>query len=63
MSEILIFTLNGILIYLISDWIVRALQSYLGDQFLKYRQLAFFFVFLTLAMLSFQFLRNTLPTS
>ena len=50
--DILLFTLNAIVIYLLTDWIVRALDLHRGVA-LKYRQLVFFIVFLALAMLTF----------
>ncbi|MGI9204350.1 MAG: hypothetical protein ACR2Q3_10095 [Woeseiaceae bacterium] len=56
MSEILIFTLNGIFIYLVSDWIVRKMEARLGEV-LKYRQVVFFAIFLSLALATFQMLR------
>lgn len=55
--EILIFTLNAIVIYLASDWIVRRLEQ-ARDAPMKQRQLVFFAVFLVLALLSFELLRR-----
>ena len=54
--EILLFTLNAIIIYLLADWIVRSLEKRKG-QVLKNRQIVFFVVFLALALISF----NVLP--
>ncbi len=62
MSEILIFTLNGIFIYLVADWIVRKIESMQGGV-LKQRQIVFFVVFLSLALVTFQFLRILLQTT
>jgi predicted PurR-regulated permease PerM len=53
--EILLFTLNAIIIYLLADWIIRTLEKKKG-QALKNRQLIFFVVFLALALISFNFL-------
>ena len=61
MSEILIFTLNGIFIYLISDWIVRRIEATQGGV-MKYRQIIFFAVFLSLALATFQMLRLLLQS-
>ena len=55
MMEILLFTLNAIIIYLIADWIIRALEKRKG-QVLKNRQIVFFAVFLALALISFNLL-------
>jgi len=54
--EILLFTLNAIIIYLLADWIVRSLEKRKG-QALKNRQVVFFVIFLALALISF----NVLP--
>lgn len=62
MTEIILFTLNGIVVYLFSDWIVRLIETKRGEA-LKYRQVAFFTIFLSLALVSFQLLRSLLQTS
>ena len=59
MSDLIIFTLNAIVIYLLSDWIVRTIESKKGEV-LKQRQVVFFVIFLTLALSSFALLRNLL---
>lgn len=59
MSEILLFTVNAIVVYLIADWIVRMLETKKGEV-LKNRQVVFFVVFLTLALVSFKVLRTLL---
>ena len=53
--EILLFTLNAIIIYLLADWIIRTLEKRKG-QGLKNRQIIFFVVFLALALISFNLL-------
>ena len=53
--EILLFTLNAIIIYLLADWIIRTLEKRKG-QVLKNRQIIFFVVFLALALISFNLL-------
>jgi hypothetical protein len=55
MMEILLFTLNAILIYLLADWIIRAIEKKKGEV-LKNRQIIFFVVFLPLALISFNLL-------
>ena len=56
MTEIIVFTLNAIFIYLFADWITRRIEEMRGGE-LKQRQVVFFVVFLTLALVSFQILR------
>jgi hypothetical protein len=55
MMEILIFTLNAIVVYLLADWIIRAIEKRKGEV-LKNRQIVFFAVFLALALISFNLL-------
>ncbi len=56
MSELFLFTLNAILIYLLSDRLVRLIEKRRGEV-LKQRQVIFFVIFLTLALVSFRLLR------
>jgi len=60
MMQILVFTLNAIVIYLLADWVIRTLESRKGEA-LKNRQIVFFVVFLSLALISFNILRTLLP--
>jgi hypothetical protein len=53
--QILIFTLNAILVYLFSDWLVRQIEKQRGEA-LKQRQIVFFVIFLVLALASFELL-------
>ena len=59
MSELLLFSLNAIVIYLVSDWLVRLIEKRRG-QVLKQRQVVFFVIFLVLALASFQLLKSLL---
>jgi len=62
MSDLILFTLNAIIIYLLADWLVRAIERYRGQP-LKQRQVVFFFIFLALALISFELLQTMLaPT-
>ncbi len=61
MMEILIFTLNAIVIYLLSDWIIRLIETRKGEV-LKRRQVIFFVVFLSLALISFNILKSLLTS-
>jgi len=56
LTEILLFTLVAIVIYLVSDWIIRMIETRRGEV-LKQRQVVFFVIFLVLAMVSFRALR------
>ena len=55
MIDILLFTLNAIIIYLLADWVISKLEKRKG-QVLKNRQAVFFVVFLALALISFNLL-------
>jgi hypothetical protein len=55
MMEVVLFTLNAIIIYLLADWIIRAIEKKKGEA-LKNRQIVFFVVFLALALISFNLL-------
>jgi hypothetical protein len=59
MSELILFTLNAVVIYLVSDWIVKLIDKRRGKA-LKQRQVVFFAVFLVLALSSFQILQSLL---
>lgn len=56
MMEIVVFTLNAIVIYLLADWAVRMMERRKGEV-LKNRQVVFFLIFFALALISF----NVLP--
>ena len=58
-SELIIFSLNAIVIYLVADGIVRLIERRRGEV-LKQRQIVFFVIFLVLALVSFRLLRMLL---
>jgi hypothetical protein len=60
--DILIFTLNAIVIYLASDWIIRRIEEKRGEV-LKQRQVVFFAVFLVLTLVTFSVLQRLLAGS
>ncbi|MCP4941714.1 MAG: hypothetical protein GY924_06980 [Planctomycetaceae bacterium] len=62
MMELVVFTLNAIVVYLLADWIIRTLETRKGAA-LKHRQVVFFIVFLSLALISFNVLRTLLTSS
>jgi len=57
--QIIVFTLNAIVIYFLADWIVHVIETRRGEV-LKQRQVVFFAVFLVLALVSFQLLQTIL---
>jgi hypothetical protein len=59
MTDLFLFTLNAIVIYLVSDWLVRLIEKRRGEA-LKQRQIIFFVIFLGLALISFRFLKMLL---
>lgn len=58
MSELVLFTLNAIVIYLIADWLVRLIERKRGV--LKQRQIVFFVIFLALALVTFRLMQMIL---
>jgi hypothetical protein len=62
MSELILFTLNAIVVYLLADWLVRMIEKRRGAV-IKQRQVVFFVIFLVLVLTSFQFMQYLLaPT-
>ena len=59
MFEILIFTLNAIVIYFLADWILRTIETRRGAV-LPQRQVVFFAIILLLALVTFRLLRMIL---
>jgi len=59
MSELILFTLNAIVVYLLADWLVRVIETRRGGV-MKQRQVVFFVIFLVLALTSFQILQSLL---
>ena len=59
MSELVLFSLNAIVIYLFSDWLVRFIEQRRGEV-IKQRHALFFIIFLALALISFRLLKMML---
>jgi hypothetical protein len=59
MSELILFSLNAVVVYLVSDWLVRLIEQRQG-RVLKQRQVVFFVIFLILVMTSSHILRTLL---
>ena len=60
--EIVIFTANAIVIYLLADWIIKFVEKRRGEV-LKNRRIIFFIVFLPLILISFELLKYFLTGS
>lgn len=56
MTQLVIFTINAIAIYLLADWALRILERRQGKQ-LAQRQVIFFLIFLALALISFSIIQ------
>ena len=56
MSDLLLFTLNAIVIYLLADRLVRVVER-VNPSLAKHRQVLFFVTFLALALVSFYLIR------
>lgn len=54
--DVIYFTLAGIALYIVSDWILQRIESRLGKR-LEHRSLVFFGIILTLALTSFSLIR------
>ena len=59
MSQLIVFTLNAIVIYVLADYLVKVIEKRKGT-LLKQRQVVFFVIFLALALISFSALRSLL---
>ena len=55
--QILVFAINTLLVYFVSDWLLRTIEQRLG-RVLKQRQAIFFGIFLVLIMVSFKILNR-----
>ncbi len=55
--EILLFTLAGILLYFVSDWILLRIEDYVGRR-LEYRTLIFFAIILVLSISLFNLIQS-----
>ena len=51
------FTVVGIVLYLISDWLLQLAEAQTGRRF-EYRTLIFFVILLTLALITFSFIQK-----
>ena len=56
MMEMMLYTVVGILLYFVSDWILVQFENAAGRQF-EHRNLVFFVIIMTLALCSFTLIR------
>ncbi len=59
MTQVLVFTATAIVLYLLSDWILRMIEMKRGEV-LKNRQVVFFVIILTLSVVTFHVLQEFL---
>jgi hypothetical protein len=59
MMEVVLFTLNAIVIYLVADWAIRWMEARRGAA-IRHRQIIFFVIFLSLALITFRLLQTIL---
>lgn len=57
--EILYFTAVGIGLYFLSDWLLDRIETTRGQRF-EHRSVVFFFIFLPLALATFQLMQHLL---
>lgn len=62
MFEIITFTVVGIAVYAISDWIIQKVEEKRGKKFEEYRSIIFFALFLVLVLISFEVINRVSPT-
>lgn len=60
--EILVFAINAVVIYLLADWLLKQLEKRRGEVFAQ-RQVIFFFIFLLLALISFNVIQSVFSLS
>lgn len=60
--EILVFAINAVVIYLLADWLLKQLEKRRGEVFAQ-RQVIFFFIFLLLALISFNVIQSVFRLS
>ena len=60
--DIALFAVTGIIVYLLADWIVKAIDKQRAEP-LQNRQLIFFIVFFGLILLAFEALKHFLAAS
>ncbi|HEY5738130.1 MAG TPA: hypothetical protein VIW27_00320 [Gammaproteobacteria bacterium] len=55
--SVIYFTLVGIALYLVSDWLLQRVEASAGRRF-EHRSLIFFVILLSLALITFEFIQR-----
>ena len=55
----LLYTLTGIILYVVADWVLTRLEARAGRQF-EHRTIVFFVLLLSMALVSFAIIRSIL---
>ena len=53
----ILFTIVGVALYLVSDWLLQRVEATAGRRF-EYRSLIFFVILLSLALITFSFIQQ-----
>jgi hypothetical protein len=59
--EAVYYTITGVVLYLLADWILRSFETRAGRIF-EHRTLLFFFLLLSMALVSFAVIRRLAAT-
>ncbi len=62
MTEMMTYTIVGIVLYFGSDWILQKLEQSAGKRF-EHRNILFFVIIMVLALFSFTLIRIFIPAS
>jgi len=58
--QMMYLTIAGLLLYLVSDWILQRVEIHYGKRF-EYRNLFFFLILVSLSLISFALIRVLQP--
>ncbi len=61
MGEMILYTLVALLLYVVSDWILNQIEIRRGERLVN-RSVFFFFIILTLSLLSFSLIQHFLAS-
>ena len=61
MTEIILYTLVALMLYVVSDWILNQIEIKRGER-LANRSVIFFFIILVLSLSTFSLIRHFLPS-
>jgi hypothetical protein len=60
--EAVYYTITGVVLYLLADWILRSVEARAGRIF-QHRTLIFFVLLLSMALVTFAVIRRLLPAA